>query len=370
MVMRLILCFDGTWDRPAEDPAVTQSVESNVVRFYEAVVNGKVSDDVTQMKWYDSGVGTKWYDRVAGGAFGFGLDQKIRDGYQWLIESYPDSDSDDIDVFILGFSRGAYTARSLVGMIRNVGLLRLANVHRLGDAYALYRRRDDSADTDEAQAFRDRYSRTIEIKFLGVWDTVGALGIPVAALQWLNAAEYGFHDTELSGMVKNAAHAVAIDEHRIDYQVTLWAPVTKEGQAVEQRWFLGAHADVGGGYPDRRLSDITLAWMQTKAKSAGLVINPTEVPELIQSNWMAPISDSYREFLDGTYALTHAPYYRSLLFEPGSNETIDQTVLKRRQADGSYQPQNPGLTPIPSTPLGLRELSTFGRRAAAHGLPA
>jgi len=123
MVVRLILCFDGTWDRPDNATDISKRVESNVVRFYESVVSGKLSDGSVQTKWYDTGVGTDWYDRVAGGAFGFGLDQKIRDGYQWLADHYPAPDPGNYEVFIVGFSRGAYTARSLVGMIRNVGLL-------------------------------------------------------------------------------------------------------------------------------------------------------------------------------------------------------------------------------------------------------
>ena len=102
-------------------------------------------------------------------------------------------------------------------MIRNVGLLTPDNLYRLGDAYALYRNRDASADTDAAVAFRTKYSRMIQVRFLGVWDTVGALGIPISALQWLNSAVYSFHDTELSSIVRTAVQAVAVDEHRVDY---------------------------------------------------------------------------------------------------------------------------------------------------------
>jgi uncharacterized protein (DUF2235 family) len=196
-------------------------------------------------------------------------------------------------------------------MIRNCGLLLPENANRVADAYALYRQRDESADTDEAKAFRDRYSRQIKIKFLGVWDTEGALGIPLQALQWLNAKEYAFHDTELSGIVQNGAHAIGIDEFRVDYQATLWAPVVKPGQDVEQRWFIGADADVGGGYQSRLLSDITLAWMQGKAAAVGLAVDGTEIPLVTKENWMQPPTDSYGQFLDGAYARTHPPYYRN-----------------------------------------------------------
>jgi uncharacterized protein (DUF2235 family) len=343
MTTRLIVCFDGTWNRPDTNVDLAARVETNVCRFYEAIPSGKLPGGDVQQKWYDTGVGTNWYDRVAGGTFGIGIDQKIREGYQWLVENYPAPDPSDIEVFILGFSRGAYTARSMVGMIRNCGLLLPDNAHRIGDAYALYRQRDEGADTDQAQAFRDRYSREIKIKFLGVWDTVGALGIPLPALQWLNAKEYAFHDTELSGIVQNAAHAVAIDEFRVDYQVTLWAPVPKPDQNVEQRWFIGAHADVGGGYQSRLLSDITLAWMQGKAVAAGLAIDTSEIPAVAQANWLHPPTDSYREFLDGAYAKTHQRFYRTMQIGSGLNEVVDESVVSRCRDNADYRPLNPGF---------------------------
>lgn len=338
MTTRLVVCFDGTWDTPTAN-------ESNVIRFYESVPAGTAPDGALQKKWYDTGVGTDWYDHIRGGAFGFGLDQKIQEGYQFLVENYPDPAEEPFEIFILGFSRGAYTARSLAGMIRNVGLLTPVNVHRLDDAYALYRRRDASADTAEAQAFRKRYSREVGIKFLGVWDTVGALGIPVSALQWLDAGEYAFHDTELSGIVKNGAHALAIDEHRVDYQATLWKRIPKPDQNIEQRWFIGAHADVGGGYPSRLLSDITLLWMQQKAQEAGLAVTPAEMPAVNPANWAGPVSDSYHDFLGGIYALTHAPFYRPIDLK-SADQSMDEKVVGRCRSDTAYRPQNPGFPPI------------------------
>ena len=165
MTTRLIVCFDGTWNRPDPSAVLAARVETNVCRFYEATLSGTLSGGDVQKKWYDTGVGTNWYDQIAGGAFGIRIDQKIREGYQWLADNYPDPDPGDIEVFVLGFSRGAYTARSLVGMIRNCGLLLPENAHRVTDAYALYRQRDESADTDQARAFRDRYSREIRSSF-------------------------------------------------------------------------------------------------------------------------------------------------------------------------------------------------------------
>src|SRR5499427_3697517 len=134
MGKRICVCFDGTWNTPrneADLAAVTPAfggaetdkidpragVETNVCRLYRSISTANRS--IAQIKWYDKGVGTNWYDRVAGGAFGLGLSRKIREGYKYLSDAYDDGDS----VFIFGFSRGAYTARSLVGMIRNCGLI-------------------------------------------------------------------------------------------------------------------------------------------------------------------------------------------------------------------------------------------------------
>jgi len=343
MAHRLIVCFDGTWDRADSNTDVTKRIESNVCRFYESIASGRLPHGSEQKKWYDTGVGTNWYDRIAGGTFGLGLDRNIREGYQWLAENYPHPDPGDYELYVLGFSRGAYTARSLVGMIRNVGLLRPENSHRVDEADTIYRQRDDGPDTGQAKGFRERYSRDIRIKFLGVWDTVGALGIPLQALHWLEANKYAFHDTELSGIVENAAQAVAIDEWRVDYQVALWSPVIKAGQNVEQRWFVGAHADVAGGYPDRRLSDITLKLMQEQSMAAGLVIDPAEVPENVDENWRADAVDSYAEFLCGVYARTHDRFYRPMQLEEGLNEVLDGSVKKKFDARLGYAPKNTGF---------------------------
>src|SRR5262249_7331413 len=144
-------------------------------------------DGTEQVKWYNQGVGTHWYDKIAGGAFGAGLDLHIINGYQRLAELYVDGD----EVYIVGFSRGAYTARSLVGMIRNCGLVSSAGASLFTPvAYGIYRTRQDGPDSKTAIAFRTRFAREINIRFLGVWDTVGALGIPLRILSDLKSDYY------------------------------------------------------------------------------------------------------------------------------------------------------------------------------------
>jgi uncharacterized protein (DUF2235 family) len=308
-----------------------------VRRFYEAVA-GAGADGVAQAKWYDEGVGAHWYDRFIGGAIGAGLDQNIRQGYRFLANTYQDGD----EVYILGFSRGAYTARSLVGLIRNCGLLKRnrLNAVNIGVAYGIYRTRDDGPDSWTARTFRQMFSREIRIKFLGVWDTVGALGLPLDIMRNFNLKFYEFHDTNLSRIVDNAYHAIAVDEHRKDYDVCLWTPSAAPQQTLEQRWFLGAHSNVGGGYADRRLSDITLQWMRDKANALGLGLAAIHVAP---TNYQAPIVDSYAEFMSGNYAKLNPRYFRSIGKTQFGNEVIDPTVKQRQRDVAEYQPSNPGL---------------------------
>lgn len=334
---RIVICFDGTWNKPAdENLPQDRQVETNVRRFYESVLDAS-ADGTRQVKWYDKGVGTDWYDHAVGGAFGLGLDLKIIEGYKALAERYEDGD----EVYVLGFSRGAYTARSLVGMIRNCGLVKnkLLDVG-VGMAYGIYRTRGDSVDSLTARGFRATFSREIGIKFVGVWDTVGALGIPLDALTKIKTAIYEFHDTQLSSIVENAYQAIAIDENRKDYDICLWNPKENPKQAIEQRWFAGAHCNVGGGYAERELSDTTLRWMQDKAGALGLAVTPTETAA---NSYLGPYQDSYVDFIHGVYAKLNPRHYRTFGTTQFGNEVVDESVTRRRKEDAKYTPQNAGL---------------------------
>jgi uncharacterized protein (DUF2235 family) len=334
---RIVVLFDGTWNKPADEnlPAA-QQIETNVCRFRNSL-RASAPDGTKQIVWYDEGVGTQWYDRYIGGAIGAGLELNIIQGYEFLAKQYEPGD----EVYVLGFSRGAYTARSLVGMVRNCGLVEAKNLpFKIGIAYGIYRTRDDGPDSLTAQTFRASFSREIKIRFVGVWDTVGALGIPLHVLKNTNAKFYEFHDTKLSDIVENAYHAIAIDEHRLDYDVCLWNPDKKAAQAVEQRWFIGAHCDIGGGYADRRLSDVTLNWMQDKAAALGLALAPTAVTA---ENYNGLFTDSYAQFLDGIYAKENPRHYRSIGTTQFGNEKVDESVQQRRSMDPAYKPQNSGL---------------------------
>jgi uncharacterized protein (DUF2235 family) len=265
---RLVLCCDGTWNRADQENAEVPC-PTNVVKLAYRVAKRDNNGNL-QITYYDQGVGTgNAVDRLSGGALGRGLEENIHDAYRFLIANYEAGD----EVYLFGFSRGAFTARSLAGMVRKCGILKREVVEHYREALRLYRSDQRPHDGGPVK-FREQFcvcgTDGVQIKAIGVWDTVGALGIPMAGLRLLTRRKYRFHDTELSGAVQYAYHALAIDEHRRPFEPTLWYYRPKPPQQVEQVWFCGAHSDVGGGYAESELSDIPLEWMISRAKVAGL----------------------------------------------------------------------------------------------------
>jgi uncharacterized protein (DUF2235 family) len=267
---RIVICCDGTWNRPDQVHGGIVCA-SNVTKIARCVAPVAAAG-IPQLVFYDKGLGTGRFDRFRGGAFGWGIKKKILDAYRFLIINYKPKD----ELFFFGFSRGAYTVRSTFGLIRNSGLLKPEFVHKIEDAYALYRRRDDAARPNavESELFRRSYSTDVRAKFMGVWDTVGALGLPVGGLLSLINKRWSFHDMTLSSWVDNAYQALAIDEHRKPFQPAVWdQSPSAGGQVLEQVWFAGSHSDVGGSYEETGLSDITLMWMIEKARACDLEID-------------------------------------------------------------------------------------------------
>jgi uncharacterized protein (DUF2235 family) len=333
MSKRLIVCCDGTWNR-ADQPAVT-----NVEKIHLAV-----DESTNQVAWYEPGVGTKPSEKILGGAFGVGLSRNVQDCYRFLVRHYDEGD----ELFFFGFSRGAFTARSLAGLVRNSGILRHDKVDMVADAYKLYRSRDPGDAPWEARAkqFRDANSHPLpDIKFIGVWDTVGALGIPITGLRppFLTKM-YSFHDTTLSSYVKNAYHALSIDERRGPFEPTLWVQTPKpgggfeplpEGQTVQQVWFAGVHSDVGGGYPEAGLSQIALHWMADRARDCGLVFKPG-LPEATTPEPLAGAHDSMRWY----YKLVK-PYDRGLKARDGEQVNAWLSWSGKDRYDGLAPPYRP-----------------------------
>ena len=226
--------------------------------------------------YYVSGVGAGSYaaDRMLGGAFGFGLFHNVIACYRFLAQNYEPGD----EIFIIGFSRGAYTARSVAGMVARVGLLTKLSLveERLPEAVHMYQRTDmpEGAFGASVEEFKHDHCHAATVHFLGVFDTVGALGVP----GFMRHAPR-FHDVQLSDRVLRARQALAVDETRLKFAPSFWeAPqgsvdAPTEDDRVKQVWFEGAHSDIGGGYHDTGLSDTTLLWMAREAHDAGLVFD-------------------------------------------------------------------------------------------------
>ena len=255
---RLVVCCDGTWNG-ASSPYV-----SNIAKIARSVETRELPPDVDQVVHYVGGVGTRYpVDRWLGGAFGLGLLANVVDGYQFLALNYEPGD----EIFVFGFSRGAFTARSLGGMVGRIGLLRPDRLDRIDEAVTRYREQEDEAlDT----AFSREHCRTeVPIQFLGVFDTVGALGVPGPFKK-----RHQFHDINLSGAVRSARQALAIDERRRVFAPCLWdrGSSAEEPGRVKQVWFEGDHSDIGGGaYRESGLSDTALLWMIVEAHTQGLL---------------------------------------------------------------------------------------------------
>jgi uncharacterized protein (DUF2235 family) len=270
---RLVVCCDGTWNRPDQETTDGVPCPTNVTKLAYRV--SKRAGDTLQLLFYDQGVGTgNIYDRYVGGAFGEGLTDNIFDAYRFLVANYEPGD----EIFLFGFSRGAFTARSVAGMVRKCGILKRESIRQYRAAVNLYQDAHASADVQKTIDFRGAYALEPEtrIQCVGVFDTVGALGLPVGGR---NDDKYAFHDTELSRSVRYAFQALAVDERRSAFEPTLWSFKAKPGQTIRQVWFPGAHSDVGGGYGEHELSDLALTWMIEQAKEAGLVFDSRTMTE-------------------------------------------------------------------------------------------
>lgn len=300
MGRNLLVCLDGTRNEP-------ETGATNVVRLYEMAVK-----DDNQLVYYDPGVGTmgarsavtpagKRLTQAAGLVIGYGIRDNIEEAYGWLMEHYRKDDQ----IFVIGFSRGAYTALTLCGMLRTVGLLRPGAANLAPYALKLYAangKRDLSKEERDAfwHTREDFYLRfgnpdfnkwsTKSVSFLGLWDTVKSVG-------WLNAkaryeqAHWPF--TRKISNVEKARLAIAIDENRGPYAPYRFdaAEVAKRPD-VREMWFAGVHSDVGGQYADHRLSDIALGWMADEAREAGLRLDDAKYEKVLGVAPGTPLPDS------------------------------------------------------------------------------
>jgi len=292
----LIICLDGTWNSPDQLDRGRQ-VPSNVVKMARAVKTTRTSNETEQLVYYHTGVGTGgWLDKIIGGMTGQGISNNILDAYRWLVETYEEGD----DIYLFGFSRGAYTARSLAGLIGVCGLPKMAAEDQrlpglLAAAKRAYRSRNKITRDQLAEAFKTHYAALPgRVHFIGVWDTVGALGVPTAGpLGMITRWRSGFHDVSLGHHINHACHAVAINECRGPFKPTLWCPDNlADHQTLLQVWFPGVHSNVGGGYVDCGLSDRAFLWMLGHAYKHGLKTDDRYVNLRIKPNWFGELRRS------------------------------------------------------------------------------
>ncbi|MGA7808388.1 DUF2235 domain-containing protein [Bradyrhizobium sp.] len=288
---RLIVCCDGTWD--SDD---TQSNDTNVAILARSIHATQETGGILQIVLYLRGVGTTGLklETLIDGAEGIGVDDNIRSAYQFIAQNYIPGD----EIYLFGFSRGAFTARSLVGLITACGILYRQSLQALPQAWMYYRSPKPHSPAAFIAKYQKEHNSEIachvdpQITFVGVWDTVGSLGIPGSLLAASNKAKFAFHDTSPSPLVKHAVQALAIDEHRHDFTPTFWTGPIPPGVTIQQVWFAGAHSDVGGGYRTRGLADIPLLWMARQAEGAGLALDATCLPDPSKLHATAPAHDS------------------------------------------------------------------------------
>ena len=343
MQKRLVVCLDGTWNA-----ADSKRAETNVVRLSRAVRANSGTDKISQLCIYLKGVGTSGsqVERLVAGATGAGIEDIIRTAYLFLAQNYVPAHTDEAgndvpadEIFLFGFSRGAFAARSLAGLIGSAGLLKRQSLGHLETAWTYYRDFRNRSPQDFVQRYARKAIEThaeMTINFLGVWDTVGALGIPVGFLGELSGLVHGFHDTSPSRIIKHGAQALAIDEYRDEFVPTLWTGEAPAGSTIEQVWFAGCHSDVGGGYFDRDLADIPLLWMIDRAKAAGLQVDektPGLLPQANAIDVLAPTHDP-REGWSVKDRLT--PTIRSVCEQ---NVAVD--IMERL-----YRPLGPNRKPV------------------------
>jgi uncharacterized protein (DUF2235 family) len=356
MPKRLVVCCDGTWNRPDQ---LTDGIPAptNVSKLALAVAR-RDEKGVEQRVFYERGVGTRRFERVRGGALGMGLSRNVRDCYRFLVDNYEPGD----ELFFFGFSRGAFTARSTVGFVRNCGILRLEHVRRVDEAYAFYRSRGRKTHPTSlaAEMFRRMYAHPdMDINFVGVWDTVGSLGIPNGVFRpKFLTNRYSFHDTELSSHVLAAYHALAIDEKRKPFAPTLWQQQAHaDRQTLEQVWFAGVHCDVGGGYSDPTLGEVPLMWMADRAREHGLALDPDRlvpeeppIPNEVRCVGVQVAPDGcgqIHESFKGAYRLL-GPNVRPLAADAGA---VARSAIRRREERADYGPPQLDGYEGPTTPV-------------------
>ncbi|HXP70761.1 MAG TPA: DUF2235 domain-containing protein [Candidatus Dormibacteraeota bacterium] len=347
----IVICCDGTGNEFGDH-------NSNVIKLYKTLVHS-----ATQIAYYHPGVGTmgarnalssigKWWTKVIGLAFGYGISDNIADAYQFLMRTYRPGDV----VFVFGFSRGAYTARALCGMLHIVGLLFEDNEALI--PYAIRMIKGKHVDFGVAAAFKKTFSRECRPHFVGVWDTVSSLG-------WVyNAVRFPFTNATNNPDLSIVRHAISIDERRAFFRRNSFGPPNNSDQDVSEVWFAGVHSNVGGSYPESesQLSQIALRWMICEAGLAGLLIDSGRAAEVLGgvAPYVKPdpLTTNQHESLRGAWWIAEfwpkiikkqksdGTWHRSLRVNLGrrrwipENSVFHESVRQRLAVAGLYSPTN------------------------------
>lgn len=331
---RIVICADGTWNEPEKRDEKTGRIHPTNVLKVARAVRPQSTRGVVQVVYYHEGVGTAGgLDKFTGGAFGHGIEQNVRSLYRYLVLNYEPDD----ELYLFGFSRGAFTVRTLAGFMNCIGLLEKDDEYYTPELYGLYESSEPRGSEKWKHAFRnvDNPRPCPPIRFIGVWDTVGALGAPGFLGQVFNRKKYQYHDVGLNPQIQHAFHAVAIDERRKPFAPTLWHRPPGWTGVLEQAWFPGVHSNVGGGYSPDGLANEALHWMIEKAEGLGLEFDARFL-KFYRPCFNSVLNDS----MSAMYKVM-GPHKRPVAKQPADGECLHQAAVDRRNlAACDYDPEN------------------------------
>ena len=265
MPKNIVIFSDGTGQEGGK------GANTNIYKLFN-MVEDRTSQ---QIAFYDRGLGTGWR-KITGNIGGAGISKNIQECYTFIFEHFEAGDQ----IYLFGFSRGAATVRSLTSFIHYFGIMPKSRPELIKQAYEIYKTKNENERKRKAKEFVSKHhTMWTRIKFLGCYDTVAALGLPIKALSVLidkiPGCQHKFQNFKLNETVENAYQALAIDDERKAFHPILWDTESLPYQKIKQVWFCGMHTDVGGGYNEQDLSDIPLTWMNAMAVKHGLILYPS-----------------------------------------------------------------------------------------------
>jgi len=330
MPKNIIVFADGTGKEGGEKPP------TNIYKLFNMILDRSPE----QIAFYDRGLGTGWR-KLTGNVAGAGISRNIRECYRFIFDNYMSGDQ----IYLFGFSRGATTVRSLASFIHLFGILPKSRSELIGKAYGIYKVKNAEDRKRQADEFvAKHHTMWTKIKFLGGWDTVAALGIPLKPIDVIvdkvPLFRHHYHDLRLPKSVENAYHALAIDDERLSFHPTLWDSQIAEYQSMKQVWFCGMHTDVGGGYEEQELSDIPLQWMVDNATAHGLKLYPDHEVR-IHGDPDGTMHDSR----GGTFSRHYRQAVRSWNPNTHGKPTVHESVLERtlNPHNGKNPPYKPWI---------------------------